>query len=189
MKSRPSLGFVRGVILLTAAAVGWDAAAGGAQPPAAPSLDEYQVKAAFVYNFAKFVEWPPGAFGSATEAFSICVLGRNPFGRMLEAMTAGASLNGHPFVVRQIAEAAEATSCKILFVSSSERLRYRAILTALKGSPVFSVGDTEGFTADGGVAELRLEEGKVRIELNTRVAKEEDLRISSRLMSLAHSQK
>ena len=157
------------------------------QNPRQP-MDEYQVKAAVVLNFARFVQWPDDATGSA-DPFAICVMGRNPFGRTLEGMTDGKSIDGRAFVVRQVADAHQAAACRILFVSSSERLRYRSILQSLHGSSVFSVGDTNDFVSEGGIAGLRLENGKVRIELNAEAARENNLRISSRLMSLAENVK
>ena len=152
-------------------------------------IDEYQLKAAFVCNFANFVEWPPDAFKSPADPLAICVLGHNPFGRSLEGLLEGKVAGGRALAVREISDVRQAGGCHILFVSSSERLRFRSILESLRTSSVFSVGDTNDFIADGGLVNLRLEEGKVRIEINASVAKERNLRISSRLLSLARSVK
>jgi hypothetical protein len=152
---------------------------------AGQKFDEYQVKAAFLCNFANFVEWPAAAFNGPGDPLSICVLGRNPFGNTLQNLIAGKSVEGRTFVVREIEGLREAGSCQILFISSSERLRFRSILESLKGQSVLSVGDTNDFIADGGVVDLRLEGGKVRVEINSQAAKERNLRISPHLLELA----
>src|ERR1700735_4139658 len=84
-----------------------------------PTADEYQVKAAFLYNFAKFVEWSPSSFATASAPIRICVLGRNPFGRDLSEVTDGKTVNGRKFLVDQVADLQLARSCHIVFVSSS----------------------------------------------------------------------
>jgi hypothetical protein len=148
-------------------------------------FDEYQVKAAFICNFANFVEWPQAAFKSPRDPFSVCVLGRNPFGRTLELLTKGRVVDGHDFLVRQVGDVSDACGCHILFISSSERLRFRSILQELKASSTLSVGDTNDFIAKGGVVDLKLEGGKVRVEINPQAANDKGLRISSHLLDLA----
>ena len=147
--------------------------------------DEYQVKAAFLCNFAKFVEWPRSTFTSPSDPFVICVLGRNPFGNVLEGLAGGRSVDGHPFAVRYGTDIRQVAGCQILFVSSSERLRYRSILETLKGSSVLSVGDTGDFITEGGVVDLCVERGKVRIEIDPQAARKRNLRVSSHLLALA----
>ena len=89
----------------------------------APAFDEYQVKAAFLFNFAKFVEWPPDAFTSADEPIGICVLGQNPFGSVLEETVRGKVVANRTFVVRQIPDAQHVSGCHIVFMSASEGKR------------------------------------------------------------------
>ena len=149
------------------------------------AVDEYQVKAAFLYNFAKFVEWPPQAFRSASAPLAICVLGQNPFGRSLEEAVDGKVVEDRKLVVRQFADVRQVSGCHILFVSSSERKSLRAILEDLKESGVLTVGETEGFTTEGGVISLVLEGDRVRFEINLDAAGRQKLRISSKLLSLA----
>ena len=148
-------------------------------------IDEYQVKAFFLYNFARYVEWPPETFKAANDPIVICILGQNPFGGALEQAVAGKVLGARPFVVRQISEIPPGSSCHILFVKSSERKRFRSMAGRLKGSAVLSVGETPGFIADGGVINFKLENGKVRFEIDIEAAGREHLRISSKLLSLA----
>jgi hypothetical protein len=148
------------------------------------TMDEYQVKAGFVSSFAGFVDWPSETFKDPHDPIAICVLGRNPFGHSLADLLETKAVGDRSLIERDIADVREANSCQILFVASSERLRFRAILASLKDRSVFSIGDAPDFLADGGVANLRVENGKVRIEINAGAATKKNLRISSRLMQL-----
>jgi hypothetical protein len=148
-------------------------------------INEYQVKAFFLYNFARYVEWPPETFKAANDPIVICIFGQNPFGGAVEQAVAGRVLGARPFVVRTISDIPTDSSCHILFVHSSERRRFRSMSGRLKGSAVLSVGETPGFTADGGVINFKLEDGKVRFEIDVEAAGRAHLRISSKLLSLA----
>jgi len=150
----------------------------------AQNIDEYQVKAAFISNFANFIEWPPDAFKTAQDPLTVCVLGRNPFGSSLSRILTGKVVGGHPVELRAI-EDAEAERCHVLFVSSSAHLRLRAILNGIRARSIFSVGDTNDFLAEGGIANLKTDQGRVRIEINAAAARAGNLHISSRLMSVA----
>lgn len=152
---------------------------------AAQTVEEYQLKAAFLYNLAKFVEWPPEVYGSPMDPLVICILGENPFGEALEQAVHGKTVEGRRVAVRPVAEARQVKGCQILFVSSSERKRVRPILADIQTSGILTVGDTDGFPAEGGVVDLKLEGGRIRIEVNVEAALRERLRISSRLLSLA----
>jgi len=147
----------------------------------AQAIDEYQVKAAFVYNFAKFVEWPPHTFKTGSDPISICVLGPNPFGRSLEEAVSDKSIEGRAFVVRQIPEIARADGCQILFVAAKQKKSTPDV--ALAG--VLTVGESDGFAAGGGVIGFKLDGGKVRLEINIGAADQHKLRISSKLLSIA----
>jgi hypothetical protein len=157
--------------------------------PADGQLDEYQVKAAFVSNFANFVEWPATAFHSPQDPFSICVLGHNPFGHALRSLAEGKSAGGHVLVVHEASDPAQALGCQIVFVSSSERLRFRAVVESLKATNALTVGDTADFINEGGMIALRLEGGRIRMRINADAAKERNLRISAHLLSLAENPK
>jgi hypothetical protein len=160
----------------------WASLATGAR---AQVIDEYQVKAAFIYNFAKFVEWPPQVFKTSTDPITICVLGQNPFGNALQEAVSGKTVEGRTFIVRQLSSELAATGCQILFVSSSERKRLQAILGNVKTTGVLTVGETETFASEGGVINFRIEAGTVRIQVNVDAAEQAKLRISSKLLSLA----
>jgi len=148
-------------------------------------VDEYQVKAAFLYNFAKFVEWPPEAFKSARDPILVCVLGHNPFGGALEEVIRGKSIDGRSFAFREVSNAPQARACQILFVSSSDGKRFRALTADLKSAGILTVGETQGFATGGGVINFKLEDGHVRFEINVDAAEHAQLRISSKLLGLA----
>ena len=149
-------------------------------------LDEYQVKAAFLFNFVKFIEWPPQASKGSSDPINICILGEDPFGNSLEDAVKGKTVEGRTFLVPvRISEVQQASACQILFVSSTERKHVRAILAALKAPGVLTVGETEGFAAQGGMINFKLEDGRVRLEVNVEAAERANLRISSKLLSLA----
>ena len=151
----------------------------------AQMIDEYQVKAAFLYNFAKFVEWPPEAFKTSRDPIRICVLGHNPFGGFLEEAIHGKSIEGRAFVFRQVSGTEEATGCQILFIGSSDTRRFRSLAQSLKPAGILTVGETQGFASDGGVINFKLEDGRVRFEINVDAAEHAQLHISSKLLGLA----
>jgi YfiR/HmsC-like len=141
------------------------------------SASEYQVKAAFLYNFAKFVEWPAPSFKGLNDPINICVVGQNPFGSMLEDTVRGKTLEGRAFVVRNLPDVQQAGGCHILFVSSAERRHMRSILESIKTPGVLTVGETEGFAMNGGVINFKLDEGRVRFEINLEAAAAKGLQI------------
>ncbi len=149
----------------------------------APAPTEYQVKAAFLYNFGKFVEWPPGTL--ADSSFAICVLGDDPFGPALDQVIEGKSVHGKKLVAHRLGRIEEAGKCHVLFVSSSENGRLSQVLTSLRGRRVLTVGDTEGFAHRGGIINFRLVENKVRFEINLDAAERAGLTVSSQLLKLA----
>jgi hypothetical protein len=151
-----------------------------------PIVDQYQIKAIFLFNFAKFVEWPPAAFKSNDEPLSICVLGRNPFGSMLEDAVRGKTAGTRTFVVREVSTAQQAGKCHILFVSGLDQKRS---LDDLKGSNTLTVGETDDFLANGGAINFKLKDSRVRIEIDPSGAERAGLRISSKLLSLAEISK
>jgi hypothetical protein len=151
----------------------------------AAEIDEYHVKAAFLFNFAKFVEWPAQAFKSADEPIGICVLGPNPFGSLLDEVVRGKVVGTRKFVVREVGDAQQAGECHIVFASASGWTRSRAVLGAIQKCCVLTVGETWEFIAGGGMINLRLEDARVRVEINPDAAERAKLRISSKLLSLA----
>jgi hypothetical protein len=146
---------------------------------------EYELKAAFLYNFVKFVEWPPDAFAGERSPLAICVYGDDPFGHSLEGVVRGESLGGHGLIVQRPARLDELDDCHVLFVSRSERQRMPQVLARVDGAPVLTVGDTDGFLRAGGIINFVLEENRVRFLINQEAAERSRLRISSKLLRLA----
>jgi hypothetical protein len=151
----------------------------------ANSLNEYQVKAAFLFNFAKFIDWPEGTYSSPRAPFAICILGKDPFGSTLDEVLARKVMENHPVVVLRLKDGAEARNCQMVFVSSSETKNYGEIMEMLRGASVLVVGETDGFAASGGTIEFTLEEDHVRFTINPEAARRAGLKCSSRLLALA----
>ena len=146
---------------------------------------EFQLKAAFIYNFAKFVEWPPNAFPAPNSPFVIGIIGDNPFDETLSQTIQNKQINGHPFRVVQFKSLAEVTNCHILFIGLSERKRLAEILRAVRGSSVLTVSDLDHFLTAGGMINFLMEGNKVRFAISDVAAREAGLRISSKLLNLA----
>ncbi len=151
----------------------------------APAFDEYQVKAAFLYNFAKFVEWPAGTFANPNDPIGICIAGANPFGATLDTMVQGKKIGERAFAVRRIADIQQSKGCQILFIGGAEWKRVRPLLEALKGAAILTVGETDDFTAAGGMIAFQLAGPRVRIQIDIEPAESSHLKISSKLLSLA----
>ena len=151
----------------------------------AQSATEYQVKAAFLFNFARFVEWPADAFPSADSALQICVLGQDPFGRDFEQVIVDKTVNGHRIEVAHPDGLPQAKACQILFVASSDKQQIRQILEGLKGASVLTVGGTDGFAKMGGVINFVLDDNRVRFEINLKAAELAHLKVSARLLTVA----
>ncbi len=151
-----------------------------AQGPATES----QVKAAYLYNFGKFVTWP--AVRANSDSFGICVLGKNPFGNVLESTVAGESMGGKKIAVKKISNVQEAAaSCSVLFISSSEERRLDAILAAAQHMNLLTVSDIHDFADRGGVIGLVSEGDRIRFEVNLNAAGRCHLTLSSELLKVA----
>src|SRR5579871_223360 len=144
---------------------------------------ESQIKAVYLYNFGKFVRWHSSSTGA--ESFDICIIGQNSFGSVLEATVAGEHIDGNNIVVRNITSTQEAGHCKILFVSSSESQRLKALLTAVRQPNLLTVSDIPDFAERGGMIGLVNEEGRIRFEVNLAAVNDSRLTVSSELLKVA----
>ena len=149
----------------------------------APS--EYEVKAAYLFNFLKFVEWPTDMSPSPSGKWVIGVVGVSPFGEELAQVVSGKVVQGHELQVKNFQAAEDLRTCHILFISDSERKRIPAILTALNSSSVLTVGDMDNFTRAGGMIQFVMEDGRVRFVIDVGAASRARLKVSSKLLSLA----
>jgi len=149
---------------------------------------EYRVKAAFLWNFAKFIQWPTNAFANEAAPFVIGVLGEDPFGDDLVKTVRDKQINTHPITVKTFRTVSDAKECHLLFISTSETNRLADIFKSLSGSPILTVGDvgeTGKFTEAGGMINFVFEGNKIRFQINDDAAKAANLKISSKLLSLA----
>jgi hypothetical protein len=162
----------------------WLLAVGGGRAQESPPT-EYQLKAAFLLNFAKFIEWPPAAFADATKPIVLGILGENPFGDVLKRTIQDKTVNNRPLEVREFPAAAEPTNCHILFIVTSEKARLPEILANLRGASVLTVGEMDHFTESGGMINFVRQGNKIRFQINEVAAKKVGLKISSKLLSLA----
>jgi hypothetical protein len=146
---------------------------------------EYQVKAAFLFNFSQFVQWPPAAFPGMQSPLVIGIIGDDPFGDYLDQLVRGEKVNHHPLVVQRFRRVEEIKTCHILFVSQSEARRWDQILPRLKGRTILTVGDVEGFAQREGMICFVTEKNKVRFIINVEAARAANLTISSKLLRVA----
>jgi hypothetical protein len=158
---------------------------GVARVPCAELPTEYEVKAAYLYNFAKFVEWPPEALAGGAEPFVIAVVGNDPFGRTLDDLLATKTVQDRPLAIKRVATPEEAVRAHVAFVSASEQARLPRILQVLKNTSVLTVGDMPEFAERGGMIGFRMDGQKVRFDINPEPAEDARLRMSSQLLKLA----
>jgi hypothetical protein len=148
------------------------------------SQSEYAVKAAFLLNFAKFIEWPPSAFASAGAPIVIGVLGSDPFGPQLEAILEGKTVEGRRLQSKRVNSASAAEGIHMLFVPASSVSRMGE-LASLRGKPVLLVGESPGFAQKHGHIGFYMEKGRIAFEVHVSRAKTTGANISSRLLQLA----
>jgi len=145
--------------------------------------NEYQVKAAFILNFAKFVEWPLDAFGDGG-VLVVGVIGDDPFGGALDQLN-GYTANGRRLRTKRLRWGDNLRACQILFISASEVRNLEKILESIRGTSVLTIGETPKFNRSGGMIRFVIQNNKVRFEINAAAAEQARLRISSKLLALS----
>ena len=148
------------------------------------AFDEYTIKAGFVYNFTKFVDWPADAFKDNQSPMVICIVGKNPFGSKIDTLE-NKTVSGRKLVIRRLATFDGAEKCQVLFVGRSENDQLSAILKAASNNNVLTISETPNFCRSGGMINLFLDGDKIRFEINIRNAEKARLKISSQLLNLA----
>jgi YfiR/HmsC-like len=146
---------------------------------------DYVVKAAFLYNFAKFVVWPDNNSSENDDFFEIGVLGDNPFDELLKKSAAGKSIKGKSVRIREVQTLDSIGTCQVLYISTSEKTRYKEILARIADRPILTVGDSREFTKSGGIIAFFVKDNKVRFRINVSAAAKVGLDISSKLLKLA----
>ena len=149
-----------------------------------PKPTDYDVKAVYLYNFGRFVEWP-ARVTIKNDSFTVCVLGQDPFGSALDTALAGESIGGKSVAAKRISTPQEAASCQILFMSSAEESRLSRIIEALDKGAVLTVSDMPQFSQRGGMIQFVLEGKKVRFEVNLTAVQRAGLSLSSELLKVA----
>jgi YfiR/HmsC-like len=152
-------------------------------PAAAVEPLEYQVKAAFLLNFTKFVEWPASAFAQADSPVSICILGDDPFGSALDQIVAGEVVDGRKVAAERIRRPPAPQACQVLFVGKLEKGVEKLLLELKPG--ILTIGEGEGFLRDGGMIAFVLENRRVRFQINNTAAQNAGLKLSSKLLNVA----
>ena len=166
--------------------LGIDARAGAQEPAAGEPIayGEYLVKAAFLYNFARFTKWPSGTYADASAPLTVCVLGKNAFGKALDSI-AGKRVNGRRVALSRLARVEETVHCQVVFISESEEERVSGIVGYLAGRPVLTVCNAPSCTRFRGIIHLRVVSERIRFAIDIDSAKSAGLKLSSTLLALA----
>ena len=146
---------------------------------------EYNIKAAFIYNFTRFIEWPDSAFATPQSPFIVGVIGPDPFGPRLEAVMNGETVKGRPIRIKRFTSISQADECHIVFVSGKARTDVKKLSEVLRGKPILTVSDKPDFDQEGGMISLSMAENKIKLIINSTAAKASTLSISSKLLRLA----
>lgn len=149
----------------------------------AQAASEYEVKAGYLYNFITFTEWPADAIPNGS--IVIGVVGDDPFGRAIDAIVRGKTVNGRSIQIRRIGSGQDCRGCQVLFIAASEKRHYGKILDSLRGTSTLTVADMDGFARDGGVINFFIEERRVKFEININAAARARLKLSSRMLKSA----
>ena len=151
----------------------------------APSVTEDQIKAAYLFNFAKFIEWPQGAFTSDSAPIHFCTLGRSPVADELDASVRGKNIDAHTIEIRHLHAPEEIKDCHLVFLSAGAGKQEQKLVQAAKGLPVLLVAEIPEFARVGGTINFLMEDGKLVFEVNISAAENAHLKISSKLLALA----
>jgi YfiR/HmsC-like len=149
------------------------------------TLSESQIKAGFLFNFTKFVEWPSEAFADSGVPIVLGIVGDNPVTELLIETAAGKTVNGRAVIVQRFKEGQDPRTCHILFISASQEKHVPQILERTKGSPILTVSETSGFAQSGGMIDFVVEGNKIRLEINLDAAARSQLKISAKVIAVA----
>jgi len=163
---------LRALLLLACCAGAWSA----------PSPTEYQVKAAYLFNFGQFVEWPAATRGSSTDPFVIGIVGDDPFGSVIDDVVRGETIGGRPLLIRRFRDGDDLSTCHILFIGRSEAAHIERVLRAVRGRSVLTVTDFQGTEGRDAIIVLLTENKRVRMRINIAAARANNLVISSKLL-------
>jgi hypothetical protein len=169
---------------LVAVAIAWMLVASPCLRAQGAKPTDYDVKAAYLYNFGHFVEWPANV-SAKNNSFTVCVLGQDPFGPVLDSTLAGETIGGKKVAAKRISNPQELGNCQIVFLSSAEGVQLNRIIEALNRQAVLTVSDMPQFSQRGGMIQFVLEGKRVRFEVNLTAAQQAGLTLSSELLKVA----
>lgn len=145
----------------------------------------YRLKAAYLFNFIQFVEWPDSVFENENSPIILAVLGKDPFGKILDETVLNEKIGNHPIIIKRFRYLSQLEFCHVLFVSDSETGTFQFILKSIKKSPILTISDIDNFGIHGGNISFYLEENKLRFAINIQALKQSALKVSSKLLRLA----
>jgi uncharacterized protein DUF4154 len=148
---------------------------------------EYEIKAAYLYNFVHFIEWPIDALGDPGEPFRVCVYGANPFGASLDRTFAGETVQNHPVAIVRLDGDADLSHCRMVFVSRAQPAARARVLRLTTAPGQLVVGESDGFIQDGGGINFLLVAGRIRFDVNLTVIQARRLKVSAKLLRLARN--
>lgn len=158
----------------------------GALNANAQQFTEYEVKAAYIFNFTKFIKWPAGSFDSPSSPYVLGIYGNDPFGSVIKKIIGNRQSNGRKWIVKYYSRPEQIKQCHILFITDVEQSELRQLVIHLKGKPVLTVGDEiENFCQQGGNINFTAKKSPKRFEINNKAAKNSKLTISSKLLMLS----
>lgn len=146
---------------------------------------EYQLKAAFLYNFTRFIDWPSTAFSTPNAPFVIGIIGNDPFGVYMDEIIRGETVSGRPIIIQRYSTLNDIRQCHILYINTKDIKRGKEIISALENRSILTVSDASNFVKWGGVIGFYKEGNKVRLQINVASARAAQIEISSKLLNLA----
>jgi hypothetical protein len=153
--------------------------------PAFPAPSEYQVKAVFLFNFARFVDWPAVTFVNASAPFTLCVYGDDPFGADLDAVVRGETIGGRPMQVRRLHDTVDVGQCQIVFIAGSADRDLESVVASLDRRATLTVSDIEGAARRGAMIRMMTVNGRIRLRVNIDAVRAAHLTVSSNLLRSA----
>jgi YfiR/HmsC-like len=153
----------------------------------AQTTSDDQIKAAYLFNFAKLVEWPATAHSANDSPLTFCLLGRSRIGDELESSVGDNKIAGRPLRIRHLQNVDDVAGCHLLFIAGSAGRQQEKAIMQSRGKPILLVGETPGFTNLGGDIGFVQEGGRIGFEVNLAASEQSNLRISARLLSIARS--
>jgi hypothetical protein len=150
---------------------------------AQPEASEYAVKAAYLSKFGQYVEWPSSAFPASGGAATLCIVGEDPFGTVLDKAVADQTISGRSIIVRRLKTVGRDSGCHILYIARSDKLQPRQVIELVRGNSVLTVSDA--VSGDGAIINFVIKDNRVRFDIDDEAAAQNELTMSSKLLSLA----